>query len=219
MKMGTTSYTEDRYGSSMLTLPSLEKSLAQTLPWDRKEMLQVLGGSIGSTAQPTFNYRLSGTDTLDWGDQSAWVEIKGVLSLLEELRGRQSFSQATKYSALVGIFESQRLHHHYPHQLEEIYSLRDASVVRRFLYAHPQLIEFLLEAHVHLQKHFGPDPQVELAVVSDPEAEGEEQLFAYILTSLPVDEALARLDRLDEEWFLDQLDRVDGRFNFNLEFV
>ena len=95
----------------------------------------------------------------------------------------------------------------------------NAAAVGRFLHAYPQLIEVLLEAHVYLQKYFGPDPQVTLKVVSDPEVEGVEELFAYILTSLLVDEALARLDRFDEEWFLDQLDRVGGRFNSNLEFV
>jgi len=95
----------------------------------------------------------------------------------------------------------------------------NVAAVGRFLHTHPQLIEVLLEASVYLQKHFGPDPQVTLEVVSDPEVEGVEELFAYILTSLPVNEALARLHRLDEEWFLDQLDRVGGRFNFNLEFV
>jgi hypothetical protein len=116
--------------------------------------------------------------------------------------------------ALLDIIESQRLH-----QLEEMYSLRNATTVRRFLHVHPQLIEVLLEARIYLQKYFGLDPQVTLEVVSDPEVEGVEELFAYIFTSLPVDEALARLDRLDEEWFLDQLDRVDGRFNFDLEFV
>jgi len=116
--------------------------------------------------------------------------------------------------ALLDIIESQRLH-----QLEEMYSLRNAVAVRRFLHTYPQLVEVLLEARLYLQKYFGPAPQVTLEVVSDPEVEGVEELFAYILTSLPVDEALARLDRLDEEWFLDQLDRVGGRFNFNLEFV
>jgi hypothetical protein len=115
---------------------------------------------------------------------------------------------------LLDIIESQRLH-----QLEEMYSLRHAAAVRRFLRAYPQLSEILLEARVYLQKYFGPDPQVTLKVVSDPEVEGVEELFAYILTSLPVDDALARLDKLDEEWFLDQLDRVGGRFNFNLEFA
>lgn len=121
---------------------------------------------------------------------------------------------AIEYATLPDITESRRLH-----PLEEIYSLRDAAAVRRFLHTYPQLVEVLLEASVYLQKHFGPDPQVTLEVVSDPEVEGVEQLFAYILTSFPVDDALTRLDKLDEEWFLDQLDRVDGRFNFNLEFA
>jgi len=98
-------------------------------------------------------------------------------------------------------------------------TLHNAAAVRHFLCAYPQLVEVLLDAHVYLQKYFGTEPKVTLKVVGDPEVEGMDELFAYILTSLPVDEALARLNRLDEEWFLDQLDRVDGRFNFNLEFV
>jgi len=102
-------------------------------------------------------------------------------------------------------------------QLEDLYIFRRADEVRRFLTAYLELIEFLLEAYAHLQRHFGPDPQVVLEVVSDPEIEGSEELFTYIRTSLPVDEALARLDSLDEEWFLDQLDQVGRQFNFNLE--
>jgi len=103
-------------------------------------------------------------------------------------------------------------------QLEDIYSPQKSADVRNFLYAHPKLVEVLLEAGVYLEQYFGPDPHVTLQVVRDPGVEGMAELFAYILTSLPVDEALARLDRLDEEWFLDQLERVDGQFNFNLEF-
>lgn len=103
--------------------------------------------------------------------------------------------------------------------LERIYSLRSAAAVRRFLHSYPELLEVLLEAHIHLRRCFGSDLRVTLEVVSDPEVEGLEELFAYIHTRLPVAEALARLDRLDDEWFLDQLDRVGGRFNFNLDFA
>ena len=52
------------------------------------------------------------------------------------------------------------------------------AAVRRFLHVYSQLVEVLLEAHVYLQKYFGPDPQVTLKVVSDPEVEGVEELFA-----------------------------------------
>jgi predicted HTH domain antitoxin len=102
--------------------------------------------------------------------------------------------------------------------LEERYVFRD-SQVRPFLQAYPHLTEFLLEASPYLQKHFGTTPHVELEVIRDPEIGLTGELIAYILTPLSVDEAQARLDRLDDEWLLDELDRVDGLLNFSLEFV
>ena len=83
----------------------------------------------------------------------------------------------------------------------------------------PTLIDLLLEAHAYLERYFGLDPQVVLEVVSDPDSNDSEELFANIRTSLPVDEALERLDQLDQGWFLAQLGRTGGRFNFSLEFV
>lgn len=103
-------------------------------------------------------------------------------------------------------------------ELEEQYVFRDPQV-RRFLQAYSHLTGFLLEAFPYLQKHFGPSPRVELEVIRDPEIGPQGELIAHILTPLSVDEAQARLDRLDDEWLLDELDRVDGLLNFNLEFV
>jgi hypothetical protein len=101
--------------------------------------------------------------------------------------------------------------------LEELYSVRGAATVWHFLLAHSHLIDMLLEAYPHIEKHFGPDPEVALDVVSDPEATSRKQMFAYIITSLPPAKAMAQPDKLDEEWFLDQLDRVGNLFNFSLE--
>jgi len=102
-------------------------------------------------------------------------------------------------------------------QVEASYSFRDEEAVRHFLQTHPHLIEVLFEAQFHLLRHFGPDSQVTLEVFPGPESEGEKRLFAYIIIFLPVEEALTRLDKLDEEWFLNQSDRVDGLLNFSLE--
>ena len=103
------------------------------------------------------------------------------------------------------------------HKVAEVFTFRNEPAVRAFLQTCPYLIEDILEAYPHLVKHFGPSPQVMLEVVKDPESEEDsEQLFAYILNSLPADEALERLDKLDEEWFLGQFDRVGKLFNFNL---
>jgi len=103
--------------------------------------------------------------------------------------------------------------------VEENYMIRRKATVQRFLDTHPEIVEFLLEAYGQAQRHFGSDVQVALEVVSDPEVDAPEELFGYILTSLAVDDALTRLDSFDADWFLDQLDRVGGRFNFNLEFL
>jgi len=104
-------------------------------------------------------------------------------------------------------------------QIKRIYSFRDEAETARFLRIHPALIDLLLEAPPHVERYFGPNPQVVLEVVADPEASDSEELFANICTSLPVEEALERLDQLDEGWFLAQLEWTAGRFNFNLEFV
>lgn len=212
----TTSWPKHTYEPILFPLSVPDEPDAETL---EERVLDALGASAWQISQQTFGYRLRGTDTLTWGDQTCWIGIKGIrglLSLPERHPGGEFIGTlAIKYGALLDA--SSFLDH--LHQLEDIYSLHNTAAVRHFLYAYPQLVEVLLDAHVYLQKYFGTEPKVTLKVVSDPEVEGMDELFAYILTSLPVDEALARLNRLDEEWFLDQLDRVDGRFNFNLEFV
>jgi len=105
--------------------------------------------------------------------------------------------------------------------IEDLYRLPEASAVRvrAFISANPYLADLLLEAHPHIEKHFGPNPQLALEVIVDPEEEDFEELFAYILTTLEPEVALARLDQFDEAWFLDQLARAAGKLNFNLEFV
>ena len=103
-------------------------------------------------------------------------------------------------------------------ELEEQYLFRDAQV-RRFLQTYPHLTGVLLEAVPYLKKHFGPSPRVELEVIRDPEIGPTGEMIAYILTPLSVDEAQARLDRLDDEWLLDEMDRVDGLLSFSLEFI
>lgn len=104
-------------------------------------------------------------------------------------------------------------------QIKGLYSLRDAAFVMGFLRIYPALIDLLLEAPTYLERTFGPNPQVVLEIVVDPESEDSEELFANIRTSLPVEEALERLNQLDDVWFLAQLGQTGGRFNFNLEFI
>ncbi len=215
----STAYSPERGGSACPLPFMLDEPDAKI--WNRravgsdlgKLVLEALGASSWQSYPQTFGYWWKGEDTLDWGNLDNWIQIKLVRDLVVNMIGTQD--QLSNYAALQQFFlESSHLR-----RMGEIYPFRDVLAVQRFLRAYPQLTTVLLEAYAYLEKHFGPDPQVVLGVISDPEAVGREQLFAYILTSLPVDEAQVRLDRLDEEWFLNQLDQVGDLFNFNLEFV
>jgi hypothetical protein len=104
-------------------------------------------------------------------------------------------------------------------EIETIYEMRDVPSVRQYLRNHPELIQVLLEAHPYLKEIFGTQVRVFLEIVTDPEAAREQELFAYIVTTLSADEAVRRLDDFDDGWFLQHVERVAGRLNFNLEFV
>jgi hypothetical protein len=56
-----------------------------------------------------------------------------------------------------------------------------------------------------------------LKVVTDPEADDDRQLVAYIQTQFGVDEALARLDRLDENWWFKAARKGRGKLCIHLE--
>jgi hypothetical protein len=101
-------------------------------------------------------------------------------------------------------------------QIENRYSLGDRGAVWQFLFAHPDLAPVLLTAYDLLQEHL-PEAHVELRVVQEPEVPHWSQLHAAVRTSLPVDQALDLLERLEEDWFERQPNWVDDLFVFDVE--
>lgn len=103
-------------------------------------------------------------------------------------------------------------------KIAKLYSLSNYSKLFLIFDRNRHLIPIIFNAYEEIKKRF-PSEKLILESVSDPEAENEEEVFVYILTSLPVGEAIARLNNLDEEWFLSELPRTKGLFNFNIRFV
>ncbi len=100
--------------------------------------------------------------------------------------------------------------------LADLYRFNDREAVTSFLQRHDFLVDLLIEAREHIRTHFGPDTPAALEVVYDPEDEhGEPELFARIETTLSAEEALLHLDRLDEGWWLDAVQR--GRFILQID--
>ncbi len=100
------------------------------------------------------------------------------------------------------------------------YTLRRSDEVVDFLLRHQSLLEILEEAPTQIHRHFGDGiSSLVLEAVKDPEAEDDEELILFIQTVLPVDQALQKLDRVDDTWWLEAGSRTQGNLGMNLEFV
>lgn len=104
----------------------------------------------------------------------------------------------------------------YPN-IENLYLFREANEVQGFLEENPFLVPLLQEARIHIKEYF-PDSDVVLEVITDPEIMGEKELVASIVAGQNVEEACETLKQLNEDWWLDTLDRAEDQLHIGLEF-
>jgi hypothetical protein len=100
--------------------------------------------------------------------------------------------------------------------LNELYEFK-GELVDGFLRENPSLSSLLFGAYGTVRKYFGPDAQMALEIVADPEALGDQQLFVLIRTELPRKEARARLAKLDRDWWLRALPAAEGKMEIALD--
>lgn len=101
-------------------------------------------------------------------------------------------------------------------ELNRLYDFRDEQV-ESFLEENLSLAGLLFEAHKKALEFFGPEVQMALEMVADPEALGDRQLFVLIHTGLSRREARARLSELDTAWWLDTLPSAEGKMEIDLD--
>jgi hypothetical protein len=101
--------------------------------------------------------------------------------------------------------------------LDTLYMLREPPAVHTFLQEYPFLVPFLVEAHANIQPFF-PSSPVTLEVVNDPEDAGSSQLVALISTSDDPRNVFEKLQKLDSQWWLNAMDRAQGKFHVNVAF-
>lgn len=102
--------------------------------------------------------------------------------------------------------------------LKKYYVIEDEDEFRNFFITHKELLDILLEAPKWIKKIFGDSVKVHLRVYFDPE-EDYEELFIVIKTSLSPEGALNLLNILDEEWFIEVVDRTGGYLNITEEAI
>lgn len=123
-----------------------------------------------------------------------------------------------KKISYLSLVERKTLNSRLLSKLSNKYVLRKSLAVISFIEEHQELVYLLDEAYEEIRKYFSSE-DLRLELVSDPEIAEDQQLFVYIFTALPVTDALKKLDKFDEQWWLDRLDSANGLLNFNLRFV
>lgn len=98
--------------------------------------------------------------------------------------------------------------------------IRNRFEIRKFLLTQPHIIQYLWKAIEKIFEYFEKNQKTALELVFDPEIEKDEgELFFNIITNLEPEEALSRLDEIDEKWFLLDVIQKVSNFNLNLEFI
>lgn len=103
--------------------------------------------------------------------------------------------------------------------LHSYYMFNDGEAVDSFLCDNPFLTSILLNARHNIAERFEDNPSLALEIVSDPEEPGADQLFLFIQTSLPPEQARERLRRLDREWWLAVVPTVRNKLTIDTELV
>lgn len=103
--------------------------------------------------------------------------------------------------------------------IERQYVLHDAQTVRKYLRSHPFLVPLLQEAYGEIERCFGNNLSVVLEVVVDPEIPNYRKLWVLMQIGREPGAARAKLDCLDDQWWLPQSHRANGSMNIGLEFV
>ena len=83
------------------------------------------------------------------------------------------------------------------------YECVDRADVEAFLRSRQGLEGLLREVPGKAQEFFGDDARVGLEVVQDAEYFVTPELFVFVVTSLPADEAWKRFLRMESEWWVE----------------
>lgn len=150
------------------------------------------------------------------------VPKKAINDLVRWLPSLQLQSIKDLFARALIFLEAEQVGWHLPEakpvpEIERLYTVRRPDEVWAFLRAHPELVPLLKEAYQRIQKHF-PDSPVALEVIADPEAPDDRDLWAFIQTTLPPEEALEQVNRFDEEWWLAALDKANGKLGIDVEY-
>jgi len=88
-----------------------------------------------------------------------------------------------------------------------------------FLRKNRFLVPLLREIPEKIYDYFGKEQKLSLKISFESDSLQLAELWVSILTELLANEVLPILDRFDEEWWLENMNRADSKLNITLKFI
>jgi len=192
-----------------------------------------------------YSWREASTLTEDFPESQLWkTEVISGSSTQDILEATQSFAKTTSSTVINAMFvkrdnnleetglsclleptffdirvnEQSNRPQTEAHQLEQLYIFREKAEILHFLEAKKFLLPLLEDAYTTIRSYF-PASDLLLEVVIDPEITHERQLVIFIAIKENAEEASEALDKLDEDWWMGNMDRAQGSLCITLEFI
>ncbi|MCC6328805.1 MAG: hypothetical protein IT174_09845 [Acidobacteria bacterium] len=99
------------------------------------------------------------------------------------------------------------------------YEVRDPRQVGKCLRDNLFLFELLTMIPKQISKYFGKNAKLALELLSEPDFPSSQEIFVLVLTADDAETARSKMDRFDNEWWLENLDKANCRLNVSLEYV
>ena len=96
-------------------------------------------------------------------------------------------------------------------------SYRNAETVEAYLRRYPEVKAFIDAAWPALIESFGRPVDIVLEVLAYPDESAHEEMVGWIQSTDDVELGLEKFWRFENEWFLDHMDEIGDKFNFNIE--
>lgn len=103
--------------------------------------------------------------------------------------------------------------------LRSKFEITNFEEVRNFLTKNRFLVSLVEGIPSKIYQYFGIGQKLALQILCEPDFPKSFELWIHILTELSAKKALPILERFDEEWWLENMDKSDGKLNITLKFV
>jgi hypothetical protein len=103
--------------------------------------------------------------------------------------------------------------------LAKDYIIKKPKMVGEFVSENLYLLDLLEEIPSRIYTYFGVNQQLALRVTHEPEFPNSSELWVDVLTKLSAQEATQLLDKFDEEWWLENMERANYKLNITVEFI